>query len=229
MPHCVDMPNTRTNEMSTLFDDPSGGTVEPMVVARGEVDNAEEKSISGSDASSRGTSSTFHGCPHPHLSRDFGRFEQALGEILGVDYRRISCLAKAEGRTVTIFRGVVGTGSRASGSLRNRVGGTYQLGQAVLDPVDISELAVEHNLVISIGEGYPCAGRGRRSLDTEEGIQGVGDSLDLLDLEVLDGAKVEDGPVCGANLVESKGHGISHATEAIPRRVIEGVRRQVRS
>jgi len=181
--------------------------MESVVVARGEVDNAEEKGISGSDAGSRGTSSTFHSCTRPHLSRDFDRFEQALGEILGVDYRRVGCLAKAEGRTMTILRSVVGTGSRASGSSRNRVGGAYQLGQAVLDSIDISELAVEHNLMISIGEGDPCAGRGRGSLDTEESVQGVGDPLDLLDLEVLDGTKVKDGSVGGADLGESKGQG----------------------
>jgi hypothetical protein len=61
--------------MSTLFDDPSGGTVEPMVVTRGEVDDAEEKSISGLDISSRGTSPTFDRCTRPHLSRDFDGFE----------------------------------------------------------------------------------------------------------------------------------------------------------
>lgn len=81
------------------------------------------------------------------------------------------------------------------------------MGQAVLDPVDISELAVEHDLMISVGKGNPCAGRGRGSLDTEEGVQRVGDSLDLLDLEVLDGTKVEDGSVGGADLGESKGQG----------------------
>jgi len=194
--------------------------MEPVVVARGQVDDTEEKGISGSDASSRGTSSTFHSCARPHLSRDFGGFEQTLGEILGVDYRSVGCLAKAEGRTVTILRSVFGTGSRASGSSRNRVGGAYQLGQAVFDPVDISELAVEHNLMVSIGEGNPCAGRGRGSLDTEEGVQRVGDSLDLLDLEVLDGTKVKDGPVGGTDLGESKGHGISHATKVIQKPVI---------
>ena len=99
--------------------------MEPVVVARSEVDNAEEKGISSSDASSRGTSSTFHSCTRPHLSRDFGRFKQALGEILGVDYRCVCCFAKAEGWTVTILRSVVGTGSHASGSSRNRVGGAY--------------------------------------------------------------------------------------------------------
>ena len=58
-----------------------------------------------------------------------------------------------------------------SGGLRNRVSGTYQLRQTVLDSVDISELAMEHNLVISIGEGDPCTGRGRGGLDAEEGVQ----------------------------------------------------------
>jgi hypothetical protein len=215
--------------MSTLFDDPSGGTMEPVIVTRGEVDNTEEKGVSGFDASSRGASSTFHSGTGPHLSRDFGGFEQALSEILGVCYGCVGCLAKAEGRTVSILRSVVGTGSRVSGSLRNRVGGTYQLRQAVLDSVDISELAVEHNLMISIGEGNPCAGRGPGGLDTEEGVQRVGDSLDLFDLEVLDGTKVKDGPVCGTDLEESKGHEISHATEVIQRRTIEGVRRQAKS
>ena len=41
-----------TNEMSTLLNNPSGGTMEPMVVTRGEVDDTEEKGISGSDATS---------------------------------------------------------------------------------------------------------------------------------------------------------------------------------
>ena len=102
-PHCPAMSNRRTNKMSTLFDDPSGGTMEPMIVTRGKVDNTEEKGISGFDTSSRGTSPTFHSCTRPHLSRNFGGFEQALGEILGVYYRRIGCLAKAEGRAVSIL------------------------------------------------------------------------------------------------------------------------------
>ena len=42
----------RTNEMPALFYDPSRGTVEPMVVAGGEVDNAEEKGMPGPDAGS---------------------------------------------------------------------------------------------------------------------------------------------------------------------------------
>ena len=67
--------NKRTNEMSTLFNDPSGGTVEPMVVTRCEIDDAEEKGISRPDAGSRGTSSTFDRCTCPHLSRDLDRFE----------------------------------------------------------------------------------------------------------------------------------------------------------
>jgi len=218
------MSNRRTNEMSALFDDPSGGTMEPVIVTRGEIDNTEEKGISGSDASSRGTSSTFHNCTRPHLSCDFSGFEQALGEILGVYYRRIGCLAKAMGRAVSILRSVVGTGS-----LRNRVGGTYQLRQTVLDSVNISELAVEHNLMVSIGEGNPCAGRGSGGLDTEEGIQRVGDSLDLLDLKILDGTEVKDGSVGGTDLEESKGHEIIDATKVIQGRMIEGVRRQVES
>lgn len=123
-----------------------------------------------------------------------------------------------------VLGSVVGTGS-----VRNRVGGTYQLRQTVLDSVDISELAVEHNLMVNIGEGNPCAGRGRGGLDTEEGVQRVGDSLDLLDLEVLDGTEVKDGSVGGTNLEESKGHEINHATKVIQGRMIEGVRRQVES
>lgn len=67
--------NKRTDEMSTLFDNPSGGTVEPMVVTRGEVDDTEEKGVSGSNVSSRGTSTTVHCCTCPHLSRDFDGFE----------------------------------------------------------------------------------------------------------------------------------------------------------
>jgi len=51
--------NKLTDEMSTLFNDPSGGAMEPMVVTRGEVDDTEEEGISGPDASSRGTSTAF--------------------------------------------------------------------------------------------------------------------------------------------------------------------------
>lgn len=160
--------NKRTNEMSTLFDDPSGGAMEPMVVTRGEVDDTEEEGISGPDASSRGASTAFHSCTRPHLSCNFGRFEQALGEILGVYYRRIGCLAKAGGWAMSIFQGGIGAGSRVSRSLGNRVGGTYQLGQTVLDSIDLGELAVEHNLVISIDKGNPCAGRGLGGFDTKE-------------------------------------------------------------
>ena len=58
--------------------------------------------------------------------------------------------------------------------------------------------------MIGIGEGYLCAWRGGGGLDTKECIQGVGNSLDLFDLEVLDGAKVKDSPVCGADLEEAK-------------------------
>ena len=74
----------RTDEMSTLFNDPSGGTVEPVIVTRGEIDNAEVKGISGPDASSRGASPTFDSRARPHLSRDFDGFEQILGGGLGV-------------------------------------------------------------------------------------------------------------------------------------------------
>ena len=84
------------------------------------------------------------------------------------------------------------------------VGGTNQLGQTVLDSIDLSELAVEYDLVINIGEGDPCAGRGCWGLDTKERIQGVGDSLDLLDLEVLDVTEVKDCSIGRADLGNSR-------------------------
>jgi hypothetical protein len=96
--------------------------------------------------------------------------------------------------------------SHVSGSLGGRIGRTNQLGQTVLDAVDISELAVEDNFVISIDEGNLCAWRGSGGLDTQECIQGVSDPFDLLDLEVLDGAKVKDGAICGTDLEETKEH-----------------------
>lgn len=87
--------NERTNEMSTLFNDPSGGTMESMVITRSEIDDAEVKGISGLDVSSRGASPAFHGHARPHLGSNFGGFKQLLGEILGAEYRRVGCLAKA--------------------------------------------------------------------------------------------------------------------------------------
>ena len=63
---------------------------------------------------------------------------------------------------------------------------------------------MENDFVISIGERNLCAWRGSGGLDTKECIQGVSDSLDLLDLEVLNGTKVEDGAICGADLEETK-------------------------
>jgi hypothetical protein len=80
------------------------------------------------------------------------------------------------------------------------------LGQTVLDAVDISELAVEDDFMIGVGEWNPCTGRGRRGLDTEERIEGVGNALDLFHLEILNGTKVKDRAVCGANLKESRGY-----------------------
>ena len=50
----------RTNEMPTLLDDPCGRTMEPMVVTRGEIDDAEEEGVSGPSIDSR-AASTFHG------------------------------------------------------------------------------------------------------------------------------------------------------------------------
>ena len=85
----------RTDEMPALFYDPSCGTVEPMVVTRGEVDNAEEKGVPGPDAGSRGTSATFHGSARSHLSRDFDGITQVLSEALGVYHRRVGRLAEA--------------------------------------------------------------------------------------------------------------------------------------
>ena len=195
--------NRRTDEMSTLFNDPSGGTVEPVVVTRGEVDNAEEKGISGPDTSSRGASPTFDGRTGPHFSRDFDRFEQILGGGLGIYYRRIGCLAKAAGWAMTVLRSGIGVGARVFCGLRT-VGRTNQLGQTVLDSIDFRELAMKHDLMINVDEGYPCAGSGLGGLDTKECVQGVSNSLDLLDLEVLDCTEVEDGSVCRTDLEESK-------------------------
>jgi len=195
----------RTDEMPTLFDDPSGGTMEPVVVTRGEVDDTEEKGISRLDASSRGTSSTFRSRARAHLSRNFDRFEQALGEVLRVYHGCVGCFAEAGCRAMCVPRSVIGARGYISGSLRTRIGGTYQLGQTVLDPVDLSKLAVVYDLVINIDERNPCTGRGLGSLDAEECVQGVGDSLYLFDSEVLDGTKVKDGPVGGTYLEESKG------------------------
>ena len=65
----------RTNEMSSLFNDPGGGTVESVVVTRGEVDNAKEEGISRPDASSGGASPTFDSRTRSHLSRDFDGLE----------------------------------------------------------------------------------------------------------------------------------------------------------
>ena len=114
---------------------------------------------------------------------------------------------------MSVLQSGIGTGgcvSRSSG----RVGGTNQLGQTVLDSIDLSELAVEYDLVINIGEGNPCAGRGRGGLNTKERVQGVGDSLDLLNLEVLDGTEVEYRSIGRADLEESKEHNINQVVQA---------------
>ena len=129
-----------------------------VVVTRGEIDNAEEKGISGPDTSSRGASPTFDSRPRPHLGRDFNGFKQVLGGGLGVDHRCISCLAKAAGWAMTVFRTGIGVGGRVFGGLGAIVRRTNQLGQTVLDSVDLRELAMKHDFVISVGEGYPCAG-----------------------------------------------------------------------
>lgn len=72
----------RTDEMPALFNDPSGGTVESMVVSRGEVDDAEEKGISGLDAGSRSASAAIQSRARPHFSRDFDRVKHALSKVL---------------------------------------------------------------------------------------------------------------------------------------------------
>lgn len=74
--------NRRTDKMPALFNNPSGGTVEPMVVSRGKVDYAKEKSVSGLDSRSRGASTTFYGRACPHFSRDLDRLEHTLSEVL---------------------------------------------------------------------------------------------------------------------------------------------------
>ena len=70
--------------MSTLFNDPSGRTVEPVVVTRGEIDDTEVEGISGFDTASRGATPTFDSCTCAHLCRDFDRFQQVLAGALGV-------------------------------------------------------------------------------------------------------------------------------------------------
>ena len=99
-----------------------------------------------------------------------------------------------------VLRRGIGLGGHVSRSLGARAGGANQLRQTVLDPIDLRELSVKHNLVIGVGERYPCAGSGLGGLNTKECIQGVGDSLDLFNLKVLDGTEVEDGSVCRADL-----------------------------
>ena len=146
--------------MPPFLDDPSSRTMEPMVVTRGEVDNAEEKGVPGLDAGSGGAAPTFQSYTRSHLMGDFGRFEQALGKILRVYYRCIGCLAKTGGRAVRVLQG---TGSCVPG-------GTNQLGQAVFDSVDLSELAMVDNLVVGICKGDSCARGGSGGLDTEEGV-----------------------------------------------------------
>ena len=54
--------------------------------------------------------------------------------------------------------------------------------------------------MISIGKRNLCAGGVLGGLNAKERIQRVGDSLDLFDLEAIDGAEVEDGTVCGTDL-----------------------------
>ena len=215
----------RTNEVSTLFDDPSGGTMEPMVITRGEVDDTEEKGVSWSDTSSGSTSPAFDSRTRPHLGRHFNRFEQVLGGVLGVYHRCVGGFAKAAGWTMRVLGSGVGARGCISGGLGTRVGGTNQLGQTVLDSVDLSELAVEHDLMVGIGEGNPCAGRRFRGLDTKERVQGVGDSLDLLNLEILDGTEVKDGSVGRADL-ESKGRNINQVIKASKGQMIGGVTRR---
>lgn len=207
--------------MSTLFNDPSGGAVEPVVVTRGEVYDAEEKGISGPDAGSRGASPAFDSCARTHLGCHLNRFEQVLAGSLGIYYGRVGCLAKAAGWAMTVLRSGIGIRGHVSRSLGTGVGGTNQLGQAVLDSVDFSKLAVEYNLVIGIGEVNPCTGRRFVGLDSKECVQGVGDSLNLLDLEVFNGAEVKDRSICGADLEESRRHDVSQPSKG---RMIEGVR-----
>lgn len=61
--------------MPPFFDNPGSGTMEPMVVTWGEVDDAEEKGIPWPDAGSGSASSTFHSYARSHLMRDFRGFE----------------------------------------------------------------------------------------------------------------------------------------------------------
>ena len=200
LPQSSTMVGPRTDEMPALFDNPGGRAVEPMVITRRKVDNAEEEGVSGLDGGSRCTSTTFHSRAWSHLSCDLDRFDQTLSDVLGIYHGCVSCLAEARSWVMSVLCGCVGARSDVAGSTGSGVGGANQFGQAVLDAVDVSKLAVEHNFVVCICKGDPGTGGGFRSLNTKESIQGVCDSLDLFNLKVLDRAKVQDGPVRGADL-----------------------------
>ena len=110
---------------------------------------------------------------------------------------------------MTVLRGGIGVGGRVFGGFGTIIGRTNQLGQTVLDSIDLRELAMKHDFVIGVGKGYSRTGDGLGVLNAKECIQGVGDTLDLFDLEVLDCTEVEDGSVCRADLGGVKGGVVS--------------------
>lgn len=74
-----------------------------------------------------------------------------------------------------------------------------ELVQAVLDAVDVCEMAIVGLSHLTGGE-YDFSSRGPARVGAEQRLERVRAALDLLDASALDRAKVQDGAVCGAHL-----------------------------
>jgi hypothetical protein len=96
-----------------------------------------------------------------------------------------------------------GGGCRRSGP-RGGFGGGHadELIEAIFDLVDIGEFAVVDDGPVPVDLnrwGRPRGGGAR--LESKERVEGIRDSLDLLDAEVLDCVEVEDCATCWADLM----------------------------
>ena len=147
-----------------------------------------------------------------HLEHDGGVVDETLASVvIGLDGGVLE-LAVLLWERVGVAVGRLECGGHIA--RRGRRGDAEELVEAVLDAVHVGEFAVgDDDLHVAFwagfeagGGGWWCFGRAAAAVlvDSEEGVEGVGEAFDLLDSQTLDGSEMQHFAVGRADLFERR-------------------------
>ena len=200
--------------MSPFLNDPGRRAVEPVVITRCKVYDAEVQCIPWLHSSSRRTPPPLERWPDAHLGRN--------RSVVRNNFRCGPFLRNRRVRPLTVLdssRALASSDEWCGSGVHDRCarsGGCWgvvdlsaeQFLQTIFNAVDVGEMPI-------VGLGHVATlkddlgARRLTSFNTEESIQGVGAPFDLLNTSALDGTKVEDCAVSRTNLPTYSGDNVS--------------------